>query len=362
MLATDADIAAALCAAHAAQADLDGRLSGEVIEAIRSAGFARHFVPRRWNGTQGTFTDCLHAAAQVAAADASAGWCASIAASMGRMAAFLPEQGQQALWDSGPDAFVAGTLLPAGTARPVTGGWQVSGRWPFVTGIQFSDWALLSCRITPGDGTPDARSVLVPRAAYGVEETWHSAGMRATRSDTLILHETFIPSGHSFSRQELLDGRATATGTCYCLPHDAVSGLSFAAPLLGAASGALQAWVHGARLRTASRLGSGRRRELALARSAGEIDAAQLLLERAAASADRPPLTPLEAVRARRDYALAASLLVQSVNRLFRTAGTQATTQGGAFPRLWRDVNAASVHPALDPEPAAGAYADCVLE
>ena len=96
---------------------------------------------------------------------------------------------------------------------------------------------------------------------------------------------------------------------------------------------------------------------LTLARAAGEADAAALLLERAAACADQPPMTALDAARCRRDYWLAASLLTTAASRLFTTAGSRATSAAGPLARLWRDISTAAVHPALQPQRAASEWA-----
>ena len=102
-----------LAAADAGQAERDRHLTPRVFEAIWDAGFPRHFVPMQWKGNEGGFLPYLTAVAEVARKDASAGWCAAIAGTLSRMAAFLPDEGQAALWAQGPDSFVAST-------RPIT--------------------------------------------------------------------------------------------------------------------------------------------------------------------------------------------------------------------------------------------------
>jgi two-component flavin-dependent monooxygenase len=357
-------------ATHAAKAELDRRLGPEVTESIRAAGFARHFVPARWGGSEGTFGVFTRGVAEVAAGDASAAWCASIAATLGRMAAFLPEEGQRAVWGEGPDAFVVGALMPGGNARAVRGGWEIDGKWAFLSGIHASDQALLCCPVPTDDGGREVRFLLVPRAAYTVEETWFTVGMRGTGSDTLALEPTFVPREHSFARADLLTGRAVASDAhCHQVPLKSVSGLSFAAPVLGAAEGALRGWTAAlARKRlatpSADRISGGgdAMSELTLARAAGEIDAARLLLERAAADADEGRPAPPAAARAQRDHALAVDLLLDAVNRLARTAGTRAQSESGDFQRFWRDANAAAGHVVLQWEPAARGYAAAVLD
>ncbi|MFE0464890.1 acyl-CoA dehydrogenase family protein [Kitasatospora sp. NPDC058965] len=355
-----------LAAAHAAKADLDRRPRPEVTDAIRAAGFARHFVPARFGGAEGSFTDFTRAVAEVAEGDASAAWCASIAATLGRMAAFLPEQGQRTVWADGPDAQVVGALMPGGTAEAVDGGWLVSGKWAYLSGIHGSQFALLCCPVPTADGGREVRFLLVPRAAYTVEETWFTVGMRGTGSDTLALAPTFVPVEHSFAREDLLVGRAQASAAhCHNVPLKSVSGLSFAAPVLGAATGALRSWAAAQAAKRAAvpagpRISGGTdaSAELTLARAAGELDAARLLLERAAADADLGRPEPALAARAQRDHAFAVDLLLDSVNRLARSAGTRAQSEAEDFQRYWRDANAAAGHVVLQWEPAARGWAE----
>jgi two-component flavin-dependent monooxygenase len=227
-----------------------------------------------------------------------------------------------------------------------------------VTGVRAAaaTLALLSCQVPGGEPL----CLLVPRRDWHAEDDWDGTGMRATGSGTLTLPGSHVPAGRAFARRALLDSSPPAARASPCPPHDAVSGLSFAAPLLGATRAAIDAWVGAARQR-AWPPGAAGHAGLVLARAAGESDAAALLLERAAACADQPPVTALEAARCRRDYWLAADLLATTVGRLFTAAGTRATSAAGPLARLWRDIHAAAVHPALQPEPAAAQWAALAL-
>lgn len=368
----DAARLAGLAAEHAEKSEADRRLTPEVAEAIREAGFARRFVPARWGGDQGAFTDFLQAVSAVAAGDPSAAWCASISSTLGRMAAFLPHEGQQRVWGDGPDASVVGALVPGGHAVAVPGGWEIGGRWSYLSGIHHSDHALLCCPVPVEGGGSEVRFLLVPRSAYTIERTWFTVGMRGTGSDTLVLDPLFVPVGHTFARSDLVDG-TPVTGLdapCYTAPLMSVSGLSFAGPLLGAAEGALAGWTaanaakRAAAARQGNRISTGTKvsSELALARAAGEVDAARLLLERAAQEADAGRSGRALATRAHRDYALAADLLTGAVDLLFRTAGTRAASEADPFQRFWRDANSAAGHAVLQWEPAARGFAATVFE
>ncbi|MCZ4086383.1 acyl-CoA dehydrogenase family protein [Streptomyces antarcticus] len=138
---------------------------------------------------------------------------------------------------------------------------------------------------------------------------------------------------------------------------------SLSPEVLGAAQGALAHWsgyaVQRLRAQAPEAPGPGPSfYEETLARTAGELDAARLLLERAAARADAAAeVTALEAARGERDCALAADLLVGAVERLFRASGTAGHDEGAVLQRLWRDIHSAAGHVVLQFGPSAAAYA-----
>ncbi|GAA0707217.1 hydrolase [Dactylosporangium roseum] len=357
--ATSLDVKALgeLAAARAHQADRDRRLSDEVFDGIRAAGFPRHFVAARWGGREGGFAECLEAVEALSRRDASTGWCAALSATLGRMAAYLPEPGQRQVWAEGPDTFVVGALVPSGQAVPDGEGWLLSGRWPYVSGVHAADCALLSCIVPLADGRREPRFLLVPRAAYRVEQTWDTVGMRGTGSETVVLDPTFVPTEHSFPHADLVAGRRSpGVSACLNVPLRSVSGLTFAAPILGAVRGALDEWS-AAVLR--KRADPDATTALVLARSAGEADAAELLLTRVARDADLGLVHDEWAVaRAQRDQVLAVELLLDAVNRLQRTAGTGGQSLTGQLQRFWRDANTAAGHAVLQWEPAARRFAE----
>ncbi len=362
-LVARAEEVAVVAAAASAIGETSRRLDADVMKAVVEAGFARHFVPSRVGGTEGTFTELTRAVAIVGRGCPAAAWCASVIANIGRLAAYLPADGWADVWADGPDAVLVGGLTPTGTAEPVTGGWRVSGRWAYISGVDFADWALVTAQV-PGGNRSAARVFAVPRRSFQVIDTWDTLGMHGTGSNTVVFDDVFVPSARSFAREDVFSGRATdSTAHPHTVPLPAVNGLAFAGPILGAAYGMLDAWraLVAGRLRNAVPGTPGRSRttyDLTFARAAGEIDAAGLLLERTSAIGDRgSDITPLEVARNLRDCSLAVEILVTAVDRLFETAGTAAQAGASQVQRFWRDVHSASSHVLLLFEPAASAYA-----
>ncbi|MFF5129491.1 hydrolase [Streptomyces syringium] len=361
-------------ARSAAAAEANRRLDPDVVKSVVAAGFPRHFVPADRGGSVGTFLELNRAVSAVGEGCTATAWCASLAAHVSRMAAHLPAEGYREIWADGPDAFLVAALTPIGRAEPVPGGYRLTGTWPFVSAIDYADWALLAA-LTDRDGRPEPRMFAVPRTAWRTVDTWENVGMAATGSNTVIVEDVVVPAARTVSRDDLFTGRAPdSDAPCHALPMQATT-MMFATPALGAAKGALKAWAGYVtpKIRAAAQQSKPALAgmptfhrtsyDVILTRSATEIDAAEMLLERAAVTADSgPAITPLDTMRSWRDCAMATDILVGVVNRLFRSVGTTGQATSNPVQRFWRDANSIAGHQGLQVESAATAYAHQVIE
>ncbi|MFE3044802.1 acyl-CoA dehydrogenase family protein [Kitasatospora indigofera] len=246
--------AAVVAARNAGRAERERRLCGETVQALVDAGFARHFVPRRWGGEEGGFAELVARSAVLAERGCPcAAWCGALLAAHGRIASFLPERGRAQVWAHGPDARIAAALAPpAGTALPVPGGLVLSGRWTCASGVDFADWVLLAA--WEGRGAERrARVLAVPAGDLGVLDTWDSPGMRGTGSNSVLAESVHVPYHRTFLLADLTAGRPGAgLPRCHGAPAHLAGALMFAAPALGAATRALHLWTH----RTSTSTGS----------------------------------------------------------------------------------------------------------
>ncbi|MER6995311.1 acyl-CoA dehydrogenase family protein [Streptomyces sp. NPDC000410] len=353
-------------ARYAADGERARSLHPDVVTALTEAGFPALFVPAGRGGAAGRFADALEMIASVGEACASAAWCAALQAAHGRLAAHLPEAGQADLWRDGPDVSVSAAVVPpAGTLAPAPGGYRLSGRWNLASGVDHARWVLLAT-LDPAGGAGCQRILAVPREDVRVDDNWNNSGLRATGSHSLTVDDVFVPEHRTMLRDILVTGRREDAGAarCHRIPFPLVASLLFAAPALGAARGALRSWTE----LTLTRVGADGRPALqdataqqVLARSSAEIDAAQLLLERAAHRADDAPLDDLPVAANQRDAAVALDMLVGAVERLFRSAGARAQSDDCALQRMWRDIHAVAGHAAVQIAPAAAAYASRLL-
>jgi alkylation response protein AidB-like acyl-CoA dehydrogenase len=91
--------------------------------------------------------------------------------------------------------------------------------------------------------------------------------------------------------------------------------------------------------------------QVRMARAAADIDAAELLLRRAAQSADsRQAHSPDLLARSVRDFARAGELIVGAIDALIGLSGTAGFMISNPIQRVWRDVHFASMHVSLNSE------------
>ncbi|HEU5427936.1 MAG TPA: acyl-CoA dehydrogenase family protein [Actinocrinis sp.] len=334
--------AGSIAAKYADAGDAQRDLTVEVVDALREAGFARHFVSSRWDGGDGTFGEFVQGVFNVAEGCASAAWCAALLAASARFASYLPEAGHRELWGSSPDTLIADGLIPAGKAQPVAGGHRLSGTWPYITNVSFADWALLCASV--GDGPqPELRFFALPRGSYRAIENWDNAGMRATGSHSLVVEDVFVPEHLSYNRQDMVEGRNRwSSDPNHNIPYQATGALMLVTPGVGAALGAVKAAVQalkGKKLQEAS--------QIELTRAVARIDAARLLVEQSAATVDRRSLTPALIARNQRNGVFANEEVAEGVNGLIRAAGTRGLSESYRLERFWRDTISATSHVGL---------------
>ncbi|WP_066947911.1 hypothetical protein [Streptomyces lushanensis] len=346
-----------LAARQAGTADRAGRLAPEVVDSLRDVGFARHFVAARWGGSEGSFAELTRAVVALGQACPATAWCASLSAYSARFACHLPYEGQRALWEGGQDVVIATGLMPGGRAEAVGDGWRLRGRWSYVSGIGFADWVLLCAAVDSGEGPPSLRFFALPRGACEVHEDWDSVGMRATASHTVVVESATVPDHLTFDRSVMITGHnAHSDVPSHNVPFQAVGGLTFIAPVIGAGTGALSAF--------AGHL-TGRRRtapnESALVRASGRVDAALHLVEENTRVLDERLFTPGHMARNERNATFAAESVREAAGLLVAAAGTAGLAARHPLQRLWRDITTATSHVALQYDTAARKNYSAVL-
>jgi alkylation response protein AidB-like acyl-CoA dehydrogenase len=89
---------------------------------------------------------------------------------------------------------LVGTPVPKTRARRVEGGYRITGRKAFASMVEAADHCAVMAYPDEATAPTAAMILLVPRDAAGrrVEEVWDTLGMRATRSDSMVLDDCWV--------------------------------------------------------------------------------------------------------------------------------------------------------------------------
>jgi alkylation response protein AidB-like acyl-CoA dehydrogenase len=234
-LAATARELAELARSLAPTTERERRLPEELVQRLRHSGLFRAGAPASVGAVEAPPAVTLHCAETVACGDASAGWCVSIAATSSLLGGWLAPDGCSEVFGD-PSKVSAGVWAPRGKARRVDGGYVVSGRWAFCSGIMHSDYLFGGCMVAEEHADrPTPRIVGMRVDELEILDTWHTGGLRGTASHDAVAEEVFVPEHRSLW---LLDP-PTSSAPLYRFPIFAFFALSISAAALGNAQGAI---------------------------------------------------------------------------------------------------------------------------
>jgi len=330
-----------------------GTLAQSSVDALYDSGLLRLKMPHVLGGAEADVVTQLDVLEAVSRIDPASGWCLMIgAASLGSLAAFLPDDSIEEIFVGGKPPKTAGAAAPSATATPVYGGYRVTGHWKFGSGIMHADWVSAGARVVGGlDGYPRQVRMAMPRQKVKVHDNWHVMGLRGTGSCDFSVDDLFVPDGFAWDATltEPLRG-----GALYRLGRPAFVTNEHSAFALGVARRALDAVTETAASKTRGYNSVNLLANRAtFQRALGECDlrlrAARSLnveiLEEAWRSvcAGRTPPPPLQAeMRSCATYTtdVAAEVTAQA----FRYGGGEALFTPNILQQCLRDINAAAQH------------------
>jgi len=180
------------------------RMPRDLIEDLRKTDVFRLTIPRALGGLEATQTEIMEAIETVATADGSAGWCTMIATGNNSASGAMPEPGAKEIF-ADPTAPSAGIAAPIGAAVRVDGGFQISGRWPFASGITHCEWVFAGNlvmengqpKMTPHG--PEIVHAYMPVSEVEIHDTWYVSGLCGTGSTDFSVKDLFVPEQRTFN-------------------------------------------------------------------------------------------------------------------------------------------------------------------
>ena len=342
------------------------RVPDDNIAELQDAGFFRLLQPSQWGGFECnpvTFYDTVR---KIGSACGSTGWVSSIIGVHNWHLGLYSQQAQEDVWGTDTDVRISSSYAPMGAGTVVDGGYIVNGAWQWSSGCDHASWAVLGGPVIK-DGKPvDFVSFLIPREDYVIDDVWHVVGLKGTGSNTVKVKDAFVPRHRALSFRDMSNltapGLENNTAPVYRMPWGSIHPTTISTPIVGMAYGAYDAHVEhqGKRVRAAF---AGEKpkddpfAKVRIAEAASDIDAAWRQLSGNIADEYAVIVAGGEVqmdmrLRARRDQVRATGRAIESIDRLFESAGATALVEGSPLQRFWRDAHAGRVHAANEPERA----------
>jgi 3-hydroxy-9,10-secoandrosta-1,3,5(10)-triene-9,17-dione monooxygenase len=339
------------------------RLPDETIADLHSSGLFRMLQPARVGGSELPYRALFELTAVIGRGCGSTAWVlGNLAAHHWLLGMWHPEA-QEEIWGESPDALISSALAFArGRARRVEGGYRLSGRWSFSSGIDPSTWNIFGAVVSDEEtGQSEPRMFLVPASDYKIIDTWQVVGLIGTGSKDVEVSDVFVPAYRTLSGERIRGGPNRGSelnpGTLYKLPAVSLFAFAIAGVSLGIARGAIEHFAETTRTRlsayTGRNLADFTNMQVHLAEAAALVDAAEAMVLRDCDEATRiteagvvPNLE--QRARYRRDGAFAATLCTKAVDLLFAATGGGAIYERNPIQRAFRDVHAANAHYVLN--------------
>lgn len=187
---------------QAAASEALGKLTDEAFGAIRQSGLLGMQLPACYGGAECNTLEVLEILEAVSYADGATGWvmmATQVATCLS--AVLLPDAAANKIYGAGEPVVMSGQGAPRGRAEVVPGGYRLTGRWSYASGILHSNYTHGGAVVTENgvprmraDGRmPVVRSFVVPISEVKLEGNWDVMGLRATGSLDYSITDVFVP-------------------------------------------------------------------------------------------------------------------------------------------------------------------------
>jgi 3-hydroxy-9,10-secoandrosta-1,3,5(10)-triene-9,17-dione monooxygenase len=289
----------------------------------------------------------------------STGWVSSVVFTHTFLFGRFAEEAQEDVWGACPDAIISTGFAGGGLATPTDGGYTLSGRYKFASGVDHADAMLVGAKLPDSTASFNDLWVVLKKGEFEILDTWQSEGLRGTGSKDIKVDNVFVPAHRTLPLQDISDNPPGAKLYDYYL-----YGVEFhsyfitllAGPILGAARGAYNEYVDQTLTRVGAMMGETIVDQPAVqvhvAESLAELETADLLIDTLcdqlhALGMRGEGVSPEMKLKAYRNLVMAGRLAHSSADRLSRMMGVSAQTGRNPVQRLYRDVRTMSTHSAL---------------
>lgn len=328
---------------------------------LRRSGVARLLQPASFGGAEGTLENMVDILIPIASGCPSTAWCLAQYLFHNYMIAHWPIEAQKEVW-ADPTNLVSGILVPRlGKARQVEEGYELTGQWPFVSGVQPSDWCILSGMVEMDSAPDEERYFLVPTSSVEILDTWDPIGLHGSGSQDVKVESLLIPDYLTLPIHQMkggdFPGKSANRSALYRPPIHMISGILPAACLVGMTEAMFESFLLQSRdrksIRTSEDTVSYATHQMRVGEVSASLQAAEMLIradcreimELAAADC---AFSALERSNYRSNSAYAGQLARRAAEAVWDLIGARGAYATNLIASYYRDIAVASRHTAIN--------------
>jgi 3-hydroxy-9,10-secoandrosta-1,3,5(10)-triene-9,17-dione monooxygenase len=359
---------------RAGQAERDCKVPDQTVREFQEAGFFKVLQPRRYGGYELDPEVFYEIQMTLAEGCMSSAWIYGVIAVHNWQLGLFDPRAQDDVWKDDGSVLISSSYQPKAMVTRVDGGFRISGRWGFSSGVDHCRWAFLGGLIPHESAPPEYRTFLVPREDFTILRVWDTIGLRGTGSHDVVVHDAFVPDWRTHRAKDgfaaTSPGLAVNRAPLYRLPFGQIFVRAVSSSAIGALQGALDSFRDYAGHRVSSndfsRTADDPSAQLVAADASVAIDEMKLALFRNFRTlGDRvkagQPLDLEERIRFRYESALVVDRCAQLISRMFYNCGAQGIYRTSPLVRTFLDIHTARTHVANNPDKIGRNYGGFLL-
>jgi len=328
-------------------------LPQESFDALSESGLLTMFTPKSLGGLEVDPVSYTKVIEEATRFDPAAAWTLTNPELWVFFCSRLPDEGAADLLGEDPRALFAASITPPMNAKPVEGGFHISGPGRFASNCHHAKWIAVSCQVEDGATPPNPIWAYVSIDDCQILDTWEVLGMRATGSDDIQVDGAFVPAHHTFPFTPKFTLGSKFQGPLYRFSFIGVVTAALTSVMVGIAQVAIDEAAELARGKTATGGSSALWLNSAVQSQIGQAEAslraARALLHNTLDDVWQWVVSGEEVTTQQRaDLLLAATNASESsvrvVERMHSLAGTSGIYSGNPIERCFRDIQVAKQH------------------
>ncbi|WP_223589164.1 acyl-CoA dehydrogenase family protein [Neobacillus bataviensis] len=177
---------------EAQEAEKNATISENVVNLIKETQISRIMLPKKYGGPQVDLKTFAKIVRKVANYNISAAWLTYLYPLHNMLPSFLPEKGADEIINQG--GLICDIFAALGKAEKDGDGYRISGKWSFVSGVNFSDWVGVGVMIQfPDNPKPVYCLPMLKVSEVEVVNNWDTFGLRGSGSNQVIADNVYVP-------------------------------------------------------------------------------------------------------------------------------------------------------------------------